>query len=145
MNENTELLEYIAKDATMAAFTLEELLKDLNGLDNKIKKDIENVLKGYERYIKDVTKKLKKEKAEPKEDSMFAKMSAKMGIKKEVKHDNSDASIADMLIKGISMGTIDMEKKINEYQEKADKETINLAKDFLKFQQENIEAFKKHL
>lgn len=145
MNENTELLEYIAKDATMAAFTLEELLKDLNGLDNKIKGDIENILKGYERYIKDVTKKLKKEKVEVKEDSMLAKMSAKMGIKKEVKHDNSDASIADMLIKGISMGTIDMEKKIKDYQEKVEKENLELAKDFLKFQQDNITALKKHL
>ena len=32
MNENIELLEYIYKDASMAAFTLEELLKDLNAI-----------------------------------------------------------------------------------------------------------------
>ena len=68
-----------------------------------------------------------------------------MGIKKEVLHDNSDASIADMLIKGISMGTIDMEKKIENYKENVDKENLKLAKDFYQFQQENIEELKKHL
>ena len=47
MNENIELLEYIYKDASMAAFTLEELLKDLNGRDNKIIKPCEDILKGY--------------------------------------------------------------------------------------------------
>ena len=72
-------------------------------------------------------------------------MGAKMGIKKEVLHDNSDASIADMLIKGISMGTIDMEKKIENYKENVDKENLKLAKDFYQFQQENIEELKKHL
>ena len=33
---------------------------------------------------------------------------------KEVKKDNSDAAIADMLIKGVSMGSIEMEKKIKQ-------------------------------
>ena len=33
MNENIELLEYIYKDASMATYTLEELLKELNGKD----------------------------------------------------------------------------------------------------------------
>lgn len=145
MNENTEILEYMEKDASMAAFTLEELLKDLNGRDNKIKDDVENILKGYERYVKEITKKLKKEKVEIKEEGFMAKMGAKMGIKKEVKHDNSDASIADMLIKGISMGTIDMEKKIKEYDGKIEKDNLKFAKEFFQFQQDNLEALKKHL
>ena len=75
----------------------------------------------------------------------MAKMSAKMGITKEVMADNSDASIADMLIKGISMGSIDMEKKIEVYKENVDKENMKWAKDFYQFQQDNIKALKKFL
>lgn len=75
----------------------------------------------------------------------MAKMSAKMGITKEVMADNSDASIADMLIKGISMGSIDMEKKIDVYKDNVDKENIKWAKDFYQFQQDNIKALKKFL
>ena len=68
-----------------------------------------------------------------------------MGIKREVKKDNSDASIADMLIKGVSMGSIDMEKKISEYKDDVSDKELDYAKDFLKFQQKTIEIFKEYL
>ena len=83
--------------------------------------------------------------SELKEESIMPKICAKMGIMKEVITDNSDASIADMLIKGISMGSIDTEKKIGEYKENVDKDNIKWAKDFYQFQQDNIKALKKFL
>ena len=145
MNENCELLESIYKDAAMATYTLEELLKELNGKDNKIIKPCEDILKGYERYRDETKEKLLKLDSELKEESIMTKIGAKMGIMKEVITDNSDASIADMLIKGISMGSIDTEKKIGAYKENVDKDNIKLAKDFYRFQQDNIKALKKFL
>ncbi len=145
MNENCELLESIYKDAAMATYTLEELLKELNGKDNKTIKPCEDILKGYERYRDETKEKLLKLDSELKEESIMTKIGAKMGIMKEVITDNSDASIADMLIKGISMGSIDMEKKIGAYKENVDKDNIKLAKDFYRFQQDNIKALKKFL
>lgn len=145
MDENCELLESIYKDAAMATYTLEELLKKLNGKDNKIIKPCEDILKGYERYRDETKEKLLKLDSELKEESIMSKIGAKMGIMKEVITDNSDASIADMLIKGISMGSIDTEKKIGAYKENVDKDNIKLAKDFYRFQQDNIKALKKFL
>ncbi len=72
-------------------------------------------------------------------------MMSSMGIKKEVKADNSDSAISDMLIQGISMGVIEMEKKIKAYSDNCEKEYVNLAKDFLKFQQKAINELKKYL
>ncbi len=145
MNENCELLESIYKDAAMATYTLEELLKELNGKDNKIIKPCEDILKGYERYRDETKEKLLKLDSELKEESIMTKIGAKLGIMKEVITDNSDASIADMLIKGISMGSIDTEKKIGAYKENVDKDNIKWAKDFYQFQQDNIKALKKFL
>lgn len=145
MNENNELLEHIYQDAEMSCYTLTELLKELNGKDNKIKKNVEHILKGYERYLSEAKEKLIAQNVELKPTKPMAKMGASMGIKKEVIADNSDASIADMLIKGISMGTLDMEKKINNYKEDADKKCLKFAKDFYDFQQDNLEALKKFL
>lgn len=145
MNENCELLESIYKDAAMATYTLEELLKELNGKDNKIIKPCEDILKGYERYRDETKEKLLKLDSELKEESIMTKIGAKLGIMKEVITDNSDASIADMLIKGISMGSIDTEKKIGAYKENVDKNNIKWAKDFYQFQQDNIKALKKFL
>ena len=76
---------------------------------------------------------------------MFEEMMAKMGISNEVKNDNSDSAIADLLIKGVSMGTIDMKKKIKDYQEEASDKGLELAKDFLKFQEKTIDIFKEYL
>lgn len=145
MDENCELLESIYKDAAMATYTLEELLKKLNGKDNKIIKPCEDILKGYERYRDETKEKLLKLDSELKEESIMSKIGAKMGIMKEVITDNSDASIADMLIKGISMGSIDTEKKIGAYKKNVDKDNIKWAKDFYQFQQDNIKALKKFL
>lgn len=145
MNDNIELMKHIYKDAEMARFTLRELLQDLKEKDNKIKAKIEEIIEKYEDYIKNTKEKLLENKVEPEEEGFMAKMGANMGIKKEVKADNSDANIADMLIKGVSMGSVDIEKKIKDYKESANKETLKLAHSFLKFQQTQIEDLKKYL
>ncbi len=145
MNENNELLEHMYQDGEMATYSLETLLNELKGKDNKIIKVIEDILKNYENYYKDFKKQLKKEKVNPKSSGMMAKMGSSFGIKKEVIVDNSDSRIADMLIKGLTMGTLDMEKKISKYSENIDKKTLKQAEAFLKFQQESIEELKKFL
>lgn len=145
MKENNELVLHIYQDAEMAAYTLTKLLEDLKNKDNKIKKTLEDVLKDYEDWKTKTKKYLKKEKAEISENSMFEKMMAKMGINKEVKNDNSDSAIADLLIKGVSMGTIDMEKKIKDYAGEASDKDLDLAKEFLKFQEKTIDIFKEYL
>ena len=72
-------------------------------------------------------------------------MMAKMGISKEVKSDNSDSAIADLLIKEISMGSIDMEKKIKQYKDEVSYNELELAKEFLKFQEKTIDKLKDYL
>ena len=75
----------------------------------------------------------------------MTKMMAKMGIKKEVMMDNSDSAIAKMLIEGLTMGSLEMHTKIKDYEKEVEKETVSLAKDFLKFQEEQMENLKKYL
>lgn len=145
MNENNELLEYIYQTAEMGVFSTTKLIEDINGKENKIKKVIEGILKGYENFLKDSKKMLEKKKTEIKENSTFSKMGASMGIKKEVKEDNSDAAIAHMMIEGLTMGTVDISSKIKNYERDADKDILTLAKKFLKFQEESIEFLKKYL
>lgn len=145
MDENLELLEYIYKDSDMSVITLEKLLQELNDKDNKIKKKTEEILKGYEDFLSKSKKLLNKFDSPLEENSYIAKMGAKMGIKKEVKSDNSDAAIADMLIKGISMGSIDIEKRITNYKEVVNKKYLDFASEFLKFQQKTIEELKAFL
>lgn len=145
MKENNELILHIYQDAEMSCYTIERLINDLKEKDNKIKRCIEEILHEYQEWKQKSKKLLQKENAEISENPVIAKIMAGTSIKKEVINDNSDSSIADMLIKGISMGTIDMEKKIHSYNNDVDKEDLNIAKDFLKFQEKCIDKLKAYL
>lgn len=145
MKENNELVLHIYKDAEMASYTLNKLLEDLKEKDNKIKKTLEDVLKEYEQWKVNTQKYLKKHNSEISENGMMAKMMAKMGINKEVKNDNSDSAIADMIIKGVSTGSVDMEKKIKQYKNESNNKELKYAKDFLKFQEKTIDILKNYL
>lgn len=145
MNENIEILEYIYKNSKMGADSVTTLINTIHNKDNKLKAVVEEQLKKYENFVKYSEKILKKEKADLKEFGMMAKMSSKMGIKMEMLKDNSDSRIASMLIQGLTMGVVEMGKKIDEYDKKIDKDILKLAKDFKAFQEDSIEKLKVYL
>ena len=146
MNENNELLTYIYQNAKMGVTSCTDLIKILNGKDNKIKKIVEGELKGYENFVKKAEKLLKKNKIdEPKDKGLMADLMSKMGMNMELIKDNSDARIADMLTKGFTMGNIDITKKIDRFEDDADKEILKLAKELLEFGEINIELLKPYL
>lgn len=145
MKEKNELLLHVYKDCDMSVTTLTELLDDLKEKDNKIKGVVEDLLKEYQSFLNRSKECLEKENVPLETEGVMTKMMANMGVSKEVKHDNSDSSIADLLIKGISMGSIDMEKKLEDYKKEVEKGDLKFAKEFLKFQQKAIDKLKKFL
>lgn len=145
MKENVEVINIVYKDCDMSIKSLTELLKDLDDKQNKIKDTTSNILKGYERYLKQAEQLLDKYDAEGKKDNIFKEMMSKMGVANEVKKDNSDANIAEMLIKGINMGVENINSKIKGSEEEIDKEVLDFADDFLDFQKDNIKELKKHI
>lgn len=145
MDEKFELLEHIYKDAEMSVYTLSDLLDKLKDKDNKIKDAIEEILHEYDEFLEIAKKELEGHDIKLSHTPISAKIGASMGIKKEVKNDNSDSSIADMLIQGVSMGRIDMEKKIKNYNKKVDKDILKIANNFLEFQNKTIAKLKAYL
>ena len=112
MDENNELLMYIYKNADMGVKSTTKLIKLLNTSDNKIKKVVEGELKGYENFLKRSKALLKKHKTSPKGTSIVAEISSSITMDMEFMKDNSDAKIADMLIRGFTMGNIEIDKKM---------------------------------
>lgn len=137
-----ELLEEIYKTASMGADSTKYLITDLKNKDNKIKSLLEDILKGYEEFMKKSCKLLKKHNEKPISESMMAQKMAKLNIKKEVKSDNSDSAIADMLIQGITLGNLELEKGIKNTEDKA---AIKLAKEFINFSKDKINQLKGYL
>lgn len=140
-----DMIEKIYKDSEMSIYTLKETLKKLEGKDNKIKNTIKKIEEGYQKYLEESKIFLENNNVDITQTGTFAKISADMGIAKEVMKDNSDPSIADMLIKGITIGVLDLEKKLENEKETADKEVLKMVHSFIKFQKEKIEEVKKFL
>jgi len=145
MNENLELLTHIYETADMGSYTITTLLNKLKDKENKIKFVLEREIKEYEKYIKEAGKQLEKNDIKPKKTSIMAKLGSNMGIMKETMKDNSDGAIAQMLVEGITMGVTVMSAKINSYKKIVDKKTLKLAKEFLKFQEDEIEMLKEFM
>lgn len=142
---NKELLEYLYEVVEMGQYSTKELEKDLHDKDNQLKDHLVNILKEYEKFYQQAKKLLEKHKLEKKEIGAFTKIGASIGMKKKVLEDNSDASIADMLIKGLTMGNLEMCKKIDQYEKKVDHKILELARDIQKFQETKIDELKKFL
>ena len=145
MDENLEMLEYIVKNSEMGVYSSNKLIQLLSNKENKIRKVVEGILKGYENYYKESKKLIKKYTDDIKENGMMAKMSSSMMMKMDVMKDNSDSNIAHILTQGLTMGVVDITSKIDRFKGDADKKIINMAKDYLKFQQESIDFLKDYL
>ncbi len=145
MNENNELLMYIYKNADMGIKSTTKLIRLLNTSDNKIKKVVEGELKGYEEFLKRSKAMLKKNKVTPKGISVIADISSGIALDMEFMKDNSDSKIADMLIRGFTMGNIEIDKKIEKYKGDADKNILKLAKELKRFGEINIELLQPYL
>lgn len=144
MNNDFELLQDIYKTSEMSTFAINKVLEKLEK-DTKIQDILSKELKQYEKHRKISKKKLKENKQTVKETNFLAKFSSNFGITMELLRDNSDEAISEMLIKGINMGVKEMKKKIKEYEKDIGKEIIELAKNFLTYQEEEIKKLKEYV
>ncbi len=145
MNENEELLTYIYQTSSMGLQSTIDLLNCLKGKENKILDLLFEIKKNYEKYSLETEKLLKKHKLQVKDLGLMTKTMSKLSINKEMLEDNSDTNIADMLIKGLTMGNLELTKNIEKYEKTADKKIILLGKNLLDFGEKYIEKLKTFL
>ena len=145
MNETNELLILIHDNTKMGLTSTKKLLTLIKNIENKIKFILEEQLQRYEAFYKKVKSLLKKEKLNIKHSSLLKDLTASTAMSHEVKKDNSDSKIADILIRGFSMGNINMEVKIKDYKKEANKDVLKLANDVLEFGENQVKLLKNYL
>lgn len=145
MDENLELLMHIYQTSEMGVYATKNLLELLKKKDNKITHVLEEELKEYEKYTQTSKNMLEKNDVSPKTSGVMAKMSSDIGMTIETMKDNSDAAIAGMLIEGLTMGTVEMNIKIDKYKNTNKKEIVEIARNLLQFQENEIEKLKTFL
>ena len=149
MSNQDELIIYLCENIKMGLSSTTKLIKILKNKDNKIKKVLESYIKTYEHYLKKAKELRQKYNVKTKKNKFMQKLMANTMMEEEIKRDNSDSKIANILIRGFAMGEIDLEKRIKDYVNNLDKkeksEILDLAKELHAFNKNSVVELKDYL
>ena len=149
MSNQDELILYLCENIKMGLSSTTKIIKILKNKDNKIKKVLESYVKTYEHYLK-IAKDLKqKYNVKATKNKFMQKLMANTMMEEEIKRDTSDSKIANILIRGFTMGEIDLEKRIKDFVNNLDKkeksDILDLTKELHAFNKNSIVELKNYL
>jgi len=139
-----EMLDKIYKNVKMGSDSMIKLLDKAN--DGEFKTKMTEQLNGYEGFAVRARKRLLRLGGEAKEENIMTKMWTSVGMSMNTMMDSSDSHLAQMIIEGSTMGVTDTIKVLREYENTSvSEEALALARDIIKFEEENIEVMKKYI
>jgi hypothetical protein len=141
-NIDLDLLEKTYQNASIGVTAIENVLDQASS--NELVKDLDNQRKDYQALMEKSKEQLLQNGAEVKDKSFYDKAMMKSNIKMKTWKDSSDSHIADMVIKGSTMGITQMTKLLHE-SKNADGVSTQIANEFIQKEQHNIDIMKQYL
>ena len=140
--QSAEILKSVYKNADMAYESSGDVMRRCpdEGLRNEISAERER----YRSVANQARTELVRRGSVPKPYSAMTKMMAKMGIAMKAMQDNSAQHLSELMIRGTTMGIIDMQHALNR-SERADERVRNDAAALLKREQQFCDNLKKRL
>ncbi len=142
MNENKEFLIHIYQNTEMGILSIEELLYVVR--DKEFRALLKYHMERYKTINNKAEELLRKEGAEPSGITMLQRIGSKISIKLNTIFDNTSYNVAEMLMRGVNMGIIDIHKRLNAYDRIADNVKV-LGFELLQFEESTIPEYAKKL
>ena len=142
MEEGNALLRFVHKNAEMGKGTIPQVL-DVTA-DPDLRVTLAEQLQEYTSISSKAEALLERRGCEVRDPSNMRDFVSGMMIKMKTMSDKSPSHIAEMMIQGSTMGTIQMTRRLHSC-EAADEEAISLARRLLKTEENNIEQMKQYL
>lgn len=141
-NVDLDLLHKTYQNAAIGITAVEAVIDKVSnhGLESALQKQ----KKDYQELAHQSKQQLMANGEEAKEKPLYDRAMMKGNVKMNTLMDSSDSHIAQMVIQGSTMGVTQMTKLIHAH-ENADGTCLNIAKEFVKREEENIEEMKKFL
>ena len=134
----------IYKNVKMGADSIINLLPNVK--DDGLRSVMTLQLDGYEKYAARAAAALEARSLKPKEENVFTRLSAKMGMAVQTMIDSTTSHIAEMMVEGSNMGITDMTKLLNGHLPHGTApEAVRLAKEVVHFEERNLEMLKRYL
>lgn len=141
-NVDLDLLEKTYQNASIGITAIEAVLGKAS--DKRFEEDLYKQLKDYQELADKSKSQLLVNGTEVKDKSFYEKAMMKGNVKMNTMIDSSDSHIAQMVIRGSTMGVTEMTKLIHA-SKNADGVSSEIAKEFVKKEEENIEIMKNYL
>lgn len=143
MSENTQLLDFIYKNAKMGETTLPLVIGMVSRPD--LRTALSSQLVEYCSICDEAKNVMRRYGVKPQEPGEMQSAAAETMLHLNTLAGHAPSKIAKMMIRGSTMGTVQMTKRIHEYQYTADPEALQLANRLLATEESNIEQMKQFL
>lgn len=140
-NDNIIFLNLIIQNAQMGIIGIDTVLKKIK--DEKIAKIISKQRKEYETLLNDAKEILLKYGADEEKIGKVKELTSKM-MSEAMTVSADDKKIVKLMMEGNQKGVIEIQEKLNAYQDK-DEEIVKLAEKLLATEEHNREEFKEYL
>ncbi len=141
-NIDLDLLEKTYQNAKIGITAIEEVIDKASNTD--LIRDLNNQLKDYSEIANKAREELLKNGTGAKEKPIYDRAMMRGNIKMNLWMEPTDSRIADMVIKGSTMGMTQMSKLINDKKD-ADGTSVQIAKEFVRKEESNIQTMKAYL
>lgn len=142
MSEEVEFLNYIYKNAEMGVIGIDDVIGKVS--NEKFAKLLKSQREDYDSICTEAEDILKKYGKQNEEVGTMAKMSSKMMSEMKFLKDDSDQTVAKMMMEGTNKGVIEITEKTNAYNN-TDAEIVVLANRLKAMLEKNIDDLKKYL
>jgi hypothetical protein len=143
-NATINLLEAIYKNVRMGADSIIDIMPKVG--DENLRSELTSELKRYEEFSAEIEKYILNLGEEAKDQGILAKLGTKMSVAMNTMMDSTTSHIAEMMIKGGTMGITDATKLLREYENTScSEDVLSLAKRVIKYEEETVERLKKFL
>ena len=140
--DSVKLLKECDAGTKMAVASIDEVLE--NVCDEKLKKLLQESKEHHEVLGNEIHSLLNSCGAQDKDPNPMAKGMSWMKTNMKLAIDNSDATVADLIIDGCNMGVKSLYKYMNQYEE-ADVEAKRICKELISIEEKLCEELKDYL
>ena len=143
-NSTAALLDRMYKNVKMGADSIINLMPKVQR--EELRTEMTAELSKLEEYSSQISKMIREEGVEAKEENVVSKMASKMGMAMNTMIDSTTSHIAEMMMEGYTMGITDMTKDIREYENTtASEASLKLARDIVNYYERSYDKMKSFL
>ncbi len=143
MEKDSDLLQFVHKNAEMGKGTIPKVLEMVE--EPEMRKALRQQLKEYEDIAGQAEDAIRRRGRKPQDPGAISDAMSEAALHMKTLTDQSPSHIAEMMIRGSTMGTVQMVRRIHNNKDHSDREALDLANRLLKTEESNIQQLKNFL